>query len=331
MNSSCSAGVRASHWRPRARRAASRRSRLSLITLRTALRSSAGRCWSSGSSSRRFTASNAPRSVSVGGPAPASPARTRTRVSTAAEAVHRDMITLDSVATRVSGSFSCGRPSDRPFLTLPELGGTLAPRGRDGDAQPHHYSPRPLPCRVAPGELVTADAKLARRLVLDELFDLSLYTALRDVARGDLVRTLDELIPVETRHVTFWQGFFGLELAKLDAGRRLKLAVIVGACRLFGAPAIHLVLEAIEVHGVRKYLTVWRRYADGPLGGAVREVLEDEFKHEDAVVTGEAARRINPQRVRDIFLGLNDGLVEILGAVSGFFGAFGDAVPVPNA
>src|SRR2546430_16697920 len=126
--------------------------------------------------------------------------------------------------------------SDRPFLTLPELGRTLAPRGRDGDAQPHHYSPRPLPCRVAPGELVTADAKLARRLVLDELFDLSLYTALRDVARGDLVRTLDELIPVETRHVTFWQGFFGLELARLDAGRRLKLAVIVGACRLFGAP-----------------------------------------------------------------------------------------------
>jgi len=174
----------------------------------------------------------------------------------------------------------------------------------------------------------TADAKLARRLVLDELFDLSLYTALRDVARGDLFRTLDELIPVETRHVKFWQGFFGLELAGLDAGRRLKLALIVCACRLFGAPAIHLVLEAIEVHGVRKYLTVWRRYADGPLGGAVREVLEDEFKHEDAVVTGEAARRINPQRVRDIFLGLNDGLVEILGAVSGFFGAFGDAVTV---
>ena len=133
---------------------------------------------------------------------------------------------------------------------------------------------------------VTADAKLARRLVLDELFDLSLYTALRDVARGDLVRTLDELIPVETRHVKFWQGFFGLELARLDAGRRLKLALILCACRLFGAPAIHLVLEAIEVHGVRKYLTVWRRYADGPLGGAVREVLEDEFKHEDAVVTG---------------------------------------------
>jgi VIT1/CCC1 family predicted Fe2+/Mn2+ transporter len=32
--------------------------------------------------------------------------------------------------------------------------------------------------------------------------------------------------------------------------------------------------------------------------------------------------------VRDIFLGLNDGLVEILGAVSGFFGAFAAATTV---
>src|SRR3989442_1416054 len=173
-----------------------------------------------------------------------------------------------------------------------------------------------------------ADAKLARRLVLDELFDLSLYRALRDVAPGDLRRVLDELIPVETRHHAFWQSFFGLELGRLDLGRRLKLALILAVCRLFGAPAIHLILESIEVHGVRKYLAIWHRYGAGPLGGAVREVLRDEFEHEDRVVTGDAERRINPERIRGIFLGLNDGLVEILGAVSGFFAAFGASVTV---
>jgi VIT1/CCC1 family predicted Fe2+/Mn2+ transporter len=45
-------------------------------------------------------------------------------------------------------------------------------------------------------------------------------------------------------------------------------------------------------------------------------------------VTGDDERRINPERVRNIFLGLNDGLVEIVGAVSGFFGAFGDPATV---
>ncbi len=43
---------------------------------------------------------------------------------------------------------------------------------------------------------------------------------------------------------------------------------------------------------------------------------------------GDGERQINPDRVRNIFLGLNDGLVEILGAVSGFFGAFGNAAMV---
>ena len=174
----------------------------------------------------------------------------------------------------------------------------------------------------------TTDTRLGRRLVLDELFDLSLYRALHRIAPAPQRAILDELIPIETRHHAFWQEFFKLDLPRLDWGRRLKLWLMVGVARLFGAPAIHLILEAIEVFGVRKYLTVWRRYEHGPLGTAVREVLEDEFKHEDAVVMAEGERQISPQRVRDIFLGLNDGLVEILGAVSGFFGAFANATTV---
>ena len=167
------------------------------------------------------------------------------------------------------------------------------------------------------------DARLGRQLVLDEIFDLSLYQALRGVATGDLRRVLDELIVVETRHVAFWQEFFGREdLTTLDPGRRIKLVTLRAACRILGPSAIHIVLEAIEVHGIRKYLRVWDRYKDGPLGSAVREILEDEFKHEDMVVSGEADRHINPDKVRNVFLGLNDGLVEILGAVSGFFAAF---------
>ena len=170
---------------------------------------------------------------------------------------------------------------------------------------------------------------LGRQLVLDEVFDLSLYRALRGVASGRLRDVLDELIQVETRHVAFWQEFFGLkELVALNSGRRLKLVMLAGVCRIFGNAAIHVVLEAIEVHGVRKYLRVWERYRDGPLGGAVRGILEDEFKHEDMIVTGEAERRINPETVRNVFLGLNDGLVEILGAVSGFFAAFGSSIAV---
>jgi len=166
------------------------------------------------------------------------------------------------------------------------------------------------------------DAGLGRQLVLDELFDLTLYQSLLRVAPPGLRPILEQLIPIETRHYGFWQEFFGLKITTLDLPRRLKLALLVGLARLLGAPGIHLILEAIEVYGVRKYLAVWRRYEGGPLSAAVRGILEDEFKHEDAVVMADSERQVSPQRVRDIFLGLNDGLVEILGAVSGFFGAF---------
>ena len=166
------------------------------------------------------------------------------------------------------------------------------------------------------------DARLGRQLVLDELFDLTLYQSLLRVAPPALRPILEQLIPIETRHYGFWQEFFGLKITTLDLPRRLKLALLVGLARLLGAPGIHLILEAIEVYGVRKYLAVWRRYEGGPLGAAIRGILEDEFKHEDAVVMADSERQVSPQRVRDIFLGLNDGLVEILGAVSGFFGAF---------
>lgn len=172
------------------------------------------------------------------------------------------------------------------------------------------------------------DPALAGTLILDELFDLSLYKALREVSDEDSRKVLDELIVVEAQHLAFWQKFFETKLDRLNPGRRLKLQFMVLICRLFGTTAVHLVLEAIEVYGVRKYLSVWKVYRDGPLGEALRGILMDEFKHEDVLVTQLTERKINPEKIRNIFLGLNDGLVEILGAVSGFFAAFGDAVTV---
>ena len=169
---------------------------------------------------------------------------------------------------------------------------------------------------------------IARTLILDELFDLSLYRALQPLTAGASRAVLEELAVIEVRHLAFWQKFFGLELNELDWGRRIKLQTILLVCRLFGDPAIHLALEAIEVHGVRKYLALWTQVKHEPLGGAIRSILEDEFKHEDTVVAQLIDRKINPEMVRNIFLGFNDGLVEILGAVSGFFGAFGNPVTV---
>lgn len=163
--------------------------------------------------------------------------------------------------------------------------------------------------------------ELGRQLVLDELFDLTLYKNVSRYAPMGMEPMFAELIPTEARHFAFWQDFFSVKVDKLDLKRRIKLFILTMVIRVLGTLGLHLVLEAIEVYGVRKYVTVWEKYKGTPTGDAVRKILEDEFQHEDEIVSSSIERRIHPERVRNIFLGLNDGLVEILGAVSGFFAA----------
>ena len=164
--------------------------------------------------------------------------------------------------------------------------------------------------------------KLGRELVMGELFDLSLYRVLRQQSGGEMRALFDELIVVEERHLDFWKGFFHVEDVTLSLGLRLRLRVFSGFVRVFGDTGASLILEAIEINGIRKYLEVWEIYRDQELGQAVRQILDDELHHEDAIVSDTIKRQVHPERIRDIFLGLNDGLVEILGAVSGFYIAF---------
>lgn len=93
--------------------------------------------------------------------------------------------------------------------------------------------------------------------MLDELFDLSLYQSLRNVASGKLRGILDQLIPIESRHFELWQDFFDLHVTTLDLVRRLKLVLLVVVCRLFGTPAIHIVLEAIAISEGLERIRQW--------------------------------------------------------------------------
>lgn len=189
---------------------------------------------------------------------------------------------------------------------------------------------------------------LAQLLIQDELFDLTLYQKLyaalgcekiqdayaTTVHRGapaggeHLCGILNDLIPVEQKHLVFWQDFFGKKENRLDRARKIKLAGITALSRVFGKNFIGLVLQAIEIYGIRKYIALWELYKNQPLGKAVTEVLNDELAHESDIILTLSARKMNPEKVRNFFLGFNDGLVEILGAISGFFAALQDTITV---
>ena len=156
-------------------------------------------------------------------------------------------------------------------------------------------------------------AKAAR----DEAFDLALYVKLRDLETGEVRNTLSRLVNVERGHVTFWSDMAGLKDVSLNRVQRFKLAFFILLRRFFGVGMTFLILEAIEIYGIKKYWTLWDQYKDTPQGPRIKAILRDEFGHEDEIVADLTGRRLNAERVRDIFLGLNDGLVEVLGSVSG--------------
>ncbi|MBI3316119.1 MAG: hypothetical protein HYZ87_04015, partial [Candidatus Omnitrophica bacterium] len=83
---------------------------------------------------------------------------------------------------------------------------------------------------------------IAEGLILDELFDLSLYQALRERASEDLQKILGELIPIETKHYLFWQEFYRIKIEKLDCPRRVKLSLVKFMSQMFGDTGIYLVL-----------------------------------------------------------------------------------------
>lgn len=97
---------------------------------------------------------------------------------------------------------------------------------------------------------------------------------------------------------------------------------------MFGTGITYLILEAIEIYGIRKYLPLWEQYRNTDHAEKVRGVIQDEFEHEDKLVAAVTGRKISAERIRNVFLGLNDGLVEVLGSVAGFFASFGNPLNV---
>lgn len=169
---------------------------------------------------------------------------------------------------------------------------------------------------------------LGRKVTLDELFDLALYKNLHERESGEARVVLSRLIAAEERHVAFWQEVFGLQAERLDFSRRLKLTFCVFLRRMFGSGITSLMLEAIEIYGIKKYLLLWEHYRNTDLGEKVRRILQEEFEYEDELVAVATGRKISAERIRDILLGLNDGVVEVLGSVAGFFASFGNPLYV---
>ncbi|CAD5244195.1 VIT1/CCC1 transporter family protein [Thermococcus camini] len=163
--------------------------------------------------------------------------------------------------------------------------------------------------------------ELARGFYKDEYADSVLYAQLARIEKDEEIRKeFLRLSNIESKHAKFWHDFIkrhGGEVPKPSV-KRLTIFSVKLLRRLLGPGSVASLLEMGENSAIGKYFKYLTTYADRFNEDELREIKDvilDELEHEKFFY--ESKERFHVENTRDLVLGMNDGLVEILGAVTG--------------
>ncbi|AFK85089.1 MULTISPECIES: VIT1/CCC1 transporter family protein [Thermoanaerobacterium] len=158
----------------------------------------------------------------------------------------------------------------------------------------------------------------AKKFYYDELNAKQLYSYLAKVESKKEVKELfEELSKIEANHTKYWYDFLSDRGVKLKPKVRAKSLWFYKILRtLLGSRLFIILLEMQESNSTDEY---YEYYKDPILTESERQglalIIEDELEHEKNL--GNQNKEANFSNIRDFILGMNDGLVEILGTVTG--------------
>lgn len=161
--------------------------------------------------------------------------------------------------------------------------------------------------------------ELAQEFYRDELRDHATYTALAGNERNPQLReTLARIAGMELKHSGFWQRLLesrGVPAPSYAPGA-LRLRLVRFFQRFLNSAFLVSILELGESSAFAKYLDcLHSAKIDERERTELRAIVLDEIEHE--ITFRDESRQLGLGNVRDYVLGMNDGLVEILGAVTG--------------
>ncbi|RMG49769.1 MAG: rubrerythrin family protein [Gammaproteobacteria bacterium] len=164
----------------------------------------------------------------------------------------------------------------------------------------------------------------ARDFFQGEMNDHITYRVLAERTRNARLRTLlQRIAAVELRHAGFWKALLEQNGEPVPEVRPRQVRLwFLGLLMRLVNPL--LVISALELGEAAAYETYYRVWKEADLGDEERETLRgiivDELEHESSFQREKEAGGFS--NIRDFILGMNDGLVEILGAVTGLSAAY---------
>jgi len=170
----------------------------------------------------------------------------------------------------------------------------------------------------------------AERFYRSEMHDHFLYQSLAERSRDeDLAKQLRRISRMEAGHAKFWGRVIEARGGRPPevAPPRLKIRLLGLIAHVVSPLWLVALLEMGEGGAQQAYHAIWRaQLLDDKEQRALAAVVLDEMEHEQ--VFRQEVERLGGSNVRDFVLGMNDGLVEILGAVTGLSAAYPGAPQV---
>jgi len=152
------------------------------------------------------------------------------------------------------------------------------------------------------------------------------YVTYLELAKTETVpafkKILEALVEHEIQDYRFWLPYCQKQAHRIS---RFEIGCLKMMRRLLGLTFTARFLEGNERDAIRNY-TAFLKDADEPMRAKVEEILRHEKLHEQELIS-----QIQEERVRflsSIVLGVNDGLIELTGALVGFAFALRNHVSV---
>ncbi|RME14394.1 MAG: rubrerythrin family protein [Bdellovibrio sp.] len=156
----------------------------------------------------------------------------------------------------------------------------------------------------------------------NEMNDFTTYEMLaRSCQQSDLSHLLHKISKMEKKHAEFWKGILERRGQEVPAFRppRFRLFLLRFLAKYINPLYLIVLLEMGENKAAQVYHEVLvSGLLDDKENECLRGIIADELEHEKLF----HKKSKGASHVRDFVLGMNDGLVEILGAVTGLSAAW---------
>ncbi|ACO03977.1 MAG TPA: rubrerythrin family protein [Persephonella sp.] len=159
----------------------------------------------------------------------------------------------------------------------------------------------------------------AKEFYKDEINDFVTYSYLSEKAKDpELKKILKEIAEIEKSHAQFWKDFLQKRGEKIPetAHSKIRLFLLSVLSKIINPVFVVSFLELGESGAVKKYYDFLKKESiDEEEKEKIKKIIVDELEHETTF--SKETQKLGVSNIRDFVLGMNDGLVEILGVVTG--------------